>query len=99
MRPITCDPALMTPKKRTAAQAAEAALRALKAEREKLHQLESDLAARELAAIAQARGAAPKPVPWREIAEWMGRSGSNVCTQFRPLLAVTVTVKPDETER
>lgn len=96
MRPITCDPGGMTPKK-TTAQQAEATLRALQVEREKLHALQADLAARELAAVAMARGAQPRPVSWREIARWMGRSGSNVCTQFKPLLAVTVTVaQPDE---
>lgn len=105
MRPITCDPALMTPKKRSAAdaaaasltvpmadkvrRAAEAELRALKGERARLRRLEADLAARELAAVARARGAA---VPWREIAGWMDRSSSNVCAQFKPHLDVKVTV-------
>lgn len=93
MRPITCDHAGMTPKK-TPAQQAEATLRALQEERARV---EADLAQRELAAVAMARGAQPHPVPWREIAAWMGRSGSNVCTQFKPKLAVTVTVvQPDD---
>lgn len=88
MRSITCDPGGMTPK-RTPAQQAEATLRALQTERVKLHQMEADLAARELAAVALARDAA---VPWRKIAGWIGRSASNVCAQYRPHLAVTVSV-------
>ena len=56
MRPITCDPTGMTPKK-TTAQQAEATLRALQIERVKLNKLEADLAARELDAVAQAPGA------------------------------------------
>ncbi len=94
MQTTTCDHAVMTPKTRTPEETIRAELDAIAAEREKLARAEAALAARELAAVAAARSVQPRPVQWRTLGDWMGRSGSNVCTEFLPQLDVQVTVRP-----